>query len=117
MASRELSWQDVRSEKICAQSSQATIRLKRRIRYIRYVLKINFEINGRPVSPSNLEDALEGAILEQIGRTIHSKLTGIRDPETGEFPTVAIRGSLDNLSFLVSGSPRLVEIVKRRLGN
>jgi hypothetical protein len=82
------------------------------------MLKISFEINGRPVSPGNVGDGLEAAIVEKLEQTIHSKLAGIRDPETGEFPTVAVRGaSLENLSFVVSGSPSLIGIVKRRLGD
>ncbi len=81
------------------------------------MLKLSFEINGRQVTPANIGDALEAAILEQLERTIHSKLAGIRDPETGEFPTVAVRGgSLKNLSFVVNGSPAVVELVKQRLG-
>jgi hypothetical protein len=81
------------------------------------MLKLSFEINGRPVTPANIGDALEAAVLEQVENSLHSKLAGICDPETGEFPTVAVRGSsLDNLSFVVSGSPSLIEIVKQRLG-
>ena len=81
------------------------------------MLKLSFEINGRQVTPANVGDALEAAILEQLERTIHSKLAGIRDPETGEFPTVAVRGgSLENLSFVVNGSPKLIELVRQRLG-
>ena len=45
------------------------------------------------------------------------KLRGIRDPETGERPTVIVKGrSLDALSFEVSGPETLIEEVKRKLG-
>jgi hypothetical protein len=82
------------------------------------MLKINFEINGRSVSPANIEDAIESMLLQQIEQIIHARLAGVRDPETGEFPIVAVRGKgLKNLSFAVNGSEKLVEIVKQRLGN
>ena len=82
------------------------------------MIKISFEINGRPVTPANIGDALEAAVLQELQDTIHSKLAGIRDPDTGEFPTVAVRGSsLENLSFVVNGSPKLIEIVTQRLAD
>ena len=81
------------------------------------MLIITFEINGRRVSPDNFEDALERSILAAAEDKIRSKLTGLRDPETGEFPAVTIHGrSLDNLSVTVSGSEKLIAQVKARLG-
>ena len=81
------------------------------------MLTITFEIDGRRVSLDNLEDALERAILTAAEDKIRSKLTELRDPETGEFPVVTIHGrSLDNLSVKVSGSEKLIARVKARLG-
>jgi hypothetical protein len=69
-------------------------------------MKVTFEINGRPVNPRNARDVMERAILEAIERNVRDKLAGVRDPGTGEFPVVAVRGrSLDNLSFEIGGSP------------
>jgi TIR domain len=80
-------------------------------------MKITFEINGRSVNPRNLRDVMKQAILEAIEKDVRGKLAGVRDPETGEFPVVAVRGrSLDNLSFEISGSPQLVASARRRLG-
>ncbi|MGH6899396.1 MAG: toll/interleukin-1 receptor domain-containing protein [Geminicoccaceae bacterium] len=80
-------------------------------------MKVTFEINGRPVNPRNLKDVMEQAILEAIEKDVRSKLAGVRDPETGEFPVVTVRGrSLDNLSFEISGSPQLVALARERLG-
>jgi hypothetical protein len=81
------------------------------------MLKISFELDGLAVNPSNIGDALERAVLKNVEEQVRTKLTGIRDPQTGEFPLVAVRGtSLDNLSFQVSGSRQLVALVRERLG-
>jgi hypothetical protein len=81
------------------------------------MLKLNFEINGRPATPENITNALEAAVLASIEQQIRSKLNGIRDPDSGEFPVVSVRGrDLDSLSIEVSGSPKLVAMVKERLG-
>ncbi len=81
------------------------------------MLTVKFEINGRPANPENIADALEAAVLNSIERQIRAKLDGIRDPETGEFPVIAVRGRrLDNLSIDVSGSRKLVALVRAALG-
>ncbi len=81
------------------------------------MLKITFEINGRPVSSGNIANAVEQAVLLAVEKNVRSKLAGVRDPETGEFPVVAVRGrNIDNLSFEVSGSEKLIALVKERLG-
>ena len=81
------------------------------------MLTITFEIDGQQVSPDNFEDAVERSILTDVKDKIRSKLTGFRDPETGEFPVVTIHGrSLDSLSIKVSGSEELIAQVKARLG-
>ena len=78
---------------------------------------IRFEINGRPVDPANVGDALMHAALEDIKGQIQDKVGAIRDPKTGEFPTIVVRGdSLDNLRINVEGSPEVIELVKKILG-
>ena len=78
---------------------------------------IRFEIGGRKVDPDKLEDALMAAVLEQVRAEIRDKVGAIRDPETGEFPTVVVRGrSLDDLRMSVEGSPEVIAQVKGRLG-
>lgn len=80
------------------------------------MLTVKFEIGGRPVNPANIADALEAAVLESFERQIRVKLDGIRDPETGEFPVVSVRGRrLDNLKIEVSGSSKLVALVSAAL--
>jgi hypothetical protein len=78
---------------------------------------IKFSIDGQAVDPRNMKDALMAAVLENIRDQISEKIGAIRDPDTGEFPTVIVRGkSIDNLSIHVEGSPKLVSMVKERLG-
>lgn len=78
---------------------------------------IRFEINGHPVDPTNIGDALMQAALEDIKRQIQDEVGAICDPNTGEFPTIVVRGdSLDNLRISVEGSPEVIERVKKRLG-
>ncbi len=50
------------------------------------MLKIQFEINGRPMNPNDISDVLERAILKEIEDHLREKIGTIRDPETGEFP-------------------------------
>ncbi|MCG7904845.1 MAG: toll/interleukin-1 receptor domain-containing protein [Candidatus Thiodiazotropha weberae] len=78
---------------------------------------IEFEIGGRRINPDNIGDAIMAAVLEGIRDEIRKKVGTIRDPETGAFPTVVVRGnSLDDLSMSVEGSPEIVALVKESLG-
>ena len=57
------------------------------------------------------------AVLEGIRADIREKVGAIRDPETGEFPTVVVRGKdIDKLTMHVEGSPGVMALVKQRLG-
>jgi TIR domain len=77
---------------------------------------IKFEIGGRAVNPKNMKDAIMSALLDGIAKEIRSKVGGIRDPNTGEFPTIVVRGkNIENLHFVVEGSPEIVELVKQQL--
>lgn len=49
---------------------------------------IRFSIGGRTVEPEKLEDALMAAMLKELREKIRLQVGSIRDPETGEFPTV-----------------------------
>ncbi|MEN8132223.1 MAG: toll/interleukin-1 receptor domain-containing protein [Pseudomonadota bacterium] len=78
---------------------------------------IRFEIGGRRIDPDKVGDALMAAVLDGIKIDIREKVGTIRDPETGAFPTVVVRGSsLDDLKMSVEGSPELIALVKQRLG-
>lgn len=78
---------------------------------------IRFEIGGRRVRPENIGDAIMQAVLKSLTAQIREQIGSIRDPETGEFPTVVMRGdSLDNLKMHVEGSEKVVQLVRERLG-
>lgn len=78
---------------------------------------IRFEIGGRAVNPNNIGDAVMAAVLENLRAQIQEKVGTIRDPETGEFPTVVVRGNdLENLKLHVEGSPAMIALVRERLG-
>jgi TIR domain len=78
---------------------------------------LKFTINGRPIDPNNLADAMMASMLEGVRAQLTEKIGGIRDPKTGEFPTVVVRGDdLANLKIQVEGSPELLALVKDRMG-
>ena len=80
------------------------------------MLKIEWKLNGRKIRPNDIANQLERAMLSQVEEMVRGKLRDVHDPETGAAPTIMVVGrSLDNLSFEVSGSPALIEEVKRRL--
>lgn len=80
------------------------------------MLNMHFEIDGRRVDPKNITDELERSIVQSIADDLRTKLGSIRDPDTGEFPTVVVRGnSLDNLSITMEGSDAVVAMASKRL--
>lgn len=57
------------------------------------------------------------AVLEGIREQITEKVGSIRDPDTGEFPTIIVRGDdIEDLKLHFEGSPKLIAMVKERLG-
>jgi hypothetical protein len=53
---------------------------------------IKFSIGGRGVDLDNVKDALMAAVLKDLRAEITEKVGAIHDPDTGEFPTVIVRG-------------------------
>jgi hypothetical protein len=77
---------------------------------------IRFEIDGHEVDPGNIADVFLAAALENVKQQIAEKIGSIRDPETGEFPTVVVRGTgLDDLELTIEGSDHLIALVSERL--
>jgi len=81
------------------------------------MIDISFEINGRKVSPRNVGDALESAMLQSIQDSISKTVGSVRCPEHGQKPKIKVKGrNLDSLKFEVSGCcDSLIEEVKRKL--
>ena len=81
------------------------------------MIDISFEINGKKVSPRNVGDALESAMLQSIQDSISKAVGSAHCPEHGQKPKIKAKGrNLDLLKFEVSGCcDNLIEEVKRKL--
>lgn len=81
------------------------------------MIDISFEINGRKVSPRNVGNALESAMLQSVQDSIPKAVGSARCPEHGQKPKIKVKGrNLDSLIFEVSGCcNRLVGEVQRKL--
>lgn len=81
------------------------------------VVMVRIEFNGKPFDPATFEDALMAAAFEQVVEQIRSRVGSIRDPQTGEFPTVLISAtSLSDMQLHVEGSDALIAHVRDVLG-
>lgn len=78
---------------------------------------IKLLINGRPFNPKTFEEQLMRDAMEAAAAEMHERVSAIRHPETGEFPTVVVEGSsLNDLSLRIEGSPELLHLVNERMG-
>jgi hypothetical protein len=73
--------------------------------------------NGRPFDPKDFVEQITKSLMQQAGAHLQEKLSSIRHPETGEFPTVLVTATgLNDIKAQVEGSPELLAIVHERLG-
>ena len=81
------------------------------------MIDVSFEINGRKVSPRNMGNALEAALLQSVQESIRKAVGSARCPTHGQTPKIKAKGrKLDSLSFEVSGCcDQLIETVKKKL--
>ena len=81
------------------------------------MIDISFEINGRKLSPGNMGNALESAVLKAVQESIIKSVGSARCSEHGQRPKVKVKGrNLDSLSFEVSGCcDQLVEAGRKKL--
>jgi len=78
---------------------------------------IKLLLNGKPFNPKTFEEQLMRAAMESVAAEMHERVSAIRHPDTGEFPTVVVEGSsLSDLSLRFEGSPELLQLVNERLG-
>jgi hypothetical protein len=78
---------------------------------------IKLEFNGKPFDPRTFEEQMLRAAMNQVAEEMHRKVSAIRHPVTGEFPTVVVNGtSLEDMSMRIEGSPELLALVNERLG-
>ncbi len=72
--------------------------------------------NGKPFDPDDFQEALMDAAVVQVKEHLHERISSIRHPVTGEFPTVVVSGeSLDTISARIEGSTEMLGIVRERL--
>ena len=81
------------------------------------MIDIQFEINGRRVSPNQIGDALEQAMFKTVSDSIRQKVGQVRCPEHGSAPSIVMRGrDLTSLEATVSGCcDKLIGAVKAKL--
>lgn len=81
------------------------------------MIDISFEINGRKVSPRNIGNALESALLQSVQESITKSVGSARCPKHGQKPKIKVKGrKLNSLNFEVSGCcEQLIETVKKKL--
>jgi hypothetical protein len=77
---------------------------------------IELTSNGKSVQAKDIEEALHAAALDSVKRQLHDRFSALRDPDTGEFPTVIVDGaSLDELQIRVEGSTKLLALIGQTL--
>lgn len=74
--------------------------------------------NGQPFDPRQFGDTLMAAAIQAATEGLRARIGSIRDPDTGEFPTIVVKGrSIDDLRLSVEGSEALLARVKDVLGD
>jgi hypothetical protein len=80
---------------------------------------LSMQIGGKTVNPANSGEvgaALKAALVENVQTQIRAALSAVRDPVTGEFAVVSIRGDdLENMTVSVEGSDAVKELAMARL--
>jgi hypothetical protein len=77
---------------------------------------IELTCNGKSAQPKDIEDALHAAALSAVKDQLQQRFSTLRDPDTGEFPTVLVEGtSIDNIQVRVEGSTKLLALVRQAL--
>ncbi|MBB6487941.1 toll/interleukin-1 receptor domain-containing protein [Rhizobium lusitanum] len=72
--------------------------------------------NGRPFDVADFARDIDRQMLESVKVQIRERFASIRNPETGEFPTVLVHGErLDDIRLTIEGSPEILELVKKRM--
>jgi len=81
------------------------------------MVKIEYSVNGRKVSPGRFGDAFTEAIYKDLAKAVQRKLASVRCPEHHEAPSVEITGSRrGNLGWKISGCcQRLIDSATRAL--
>jgi hypothetical protein len=77
---------------------------------------IEFEAGGKSIDAKGMIAALEAAAIQSFKDQIHERIGAIRNPATGEFPTVVVDGtSVDSLQLFIEGSEATLAVVRQCL--
>lgn len=72
--------------------------------------------NGKPFKPEDLENALLAQVILQLTEQVRARIGSIRDPDTGEFPTIVVHGDqIEDLKLSIEGSDALIARVEELL--
>lgn len=81
-------------------------------------MKSRFTLGGKPLQPGALKKVMEKAIVGLVKAHLRERLSAIRHPRTGEFPTVVALGDrLNDMSIRVEGSQELLDLVQAQLSD
>ena len=77
---------------------------------------VRLEMNGRPFDPRTFQEKLLAATMNAAAEHLHSRISAIRHPKTGEFPTVVVSvEGQHGFDIRVEGTPELLTLVKSNL--
>ena len=77
---------------------------------------ISMTYNGKPFKAGDFEKDIKRKMKEMVENELRDRVGSIRDPNTGEFPVVVVRGhELDDMRLSVEASTELIETIRERL--
>lgn len=72
--------------------------------------------NGKPFKSGDFEKDMLRQMKEIVANEMQERIGSIRDPKTGEFPVVVVRGhQLDDLRVSIEGSTELIALIHDKL--
>ena len=72
--------------------------------------------NGKPFKAGDFEKDMKRKMRDLVAAEMRERVGSIRDPKTGEFPVVVVRGhQLEDMRLAVEASPELIAIIRDRL--
>ena len=51
---------------------------------------IRLELNGKPFDPKSFTDTIMQSLMQQVAENFRDRIGAIRNPDTGEFPTIFV---------------------------
>ena len=75
---------------------------------------VRLEMNGKPFDPQTFAEEITKGIMENAAAEMQQRISSIRHPQTGEFPTVVVSvTSGSDMKVTIEGSPELLAIVEK----